>query len=433
MSVTRREFLTAAAAAGVSLAVPAIHAAEKSPKKYTTALIGCGWWGKNVLRTAIASGQSQVVAICDVDRRTIDPLSREVEKLTGDAPKEYKDYRELLSEVKPDIAIVATPDHWHALVTIAAVKAGSHVYVETPLSHTVHEGLAMVQAARAANRVVQVGLHRRMSPHNISAMKFLRDGKLGTVGMVRAFVYYAQDAGARTPVEEPPEGLDWDFWCGPGPRREYSSAIHPQGFRRFLEYANGQLGDAGVHWLDQILWWSGEKWPKRVFSSGGRRVVTDGTDAPDTQVVSYEFDSFNAVWEHRLYGGNEAEKHDAGCYFYGTEGTLHLGSLDGWTFYPRKKSDKVLHEEAKLHEPDQQNIPELWADFLQAIESGKRPACDIELGHYSANMALLGMLSLKLGRSVVWDGKNESVVSDSEANGMLHRRYRVPWQYPEIA
>lgn len=430
MSVSRRRFLASATATGLALAVPAVRGADQG-KKYRTALIGTGWWGMNIARAAIESKQVTLAAMCDVDRKQLEPAVAEVEKLTGAAPKKYEDFRELLDREKPDVVIVATPDHWHPLITIAAVQAGAHVYVEKPISHTVLEGLAMVKAARACDRVVQVGMHRRVSPHNMSAMKFLKEGKAGKIGMVRAFVHYPGGAGTPTSDEPAPEGLNWDLWCGPAPLRPFNSRMHPKGFRAFLDYANGQLGDWGVHWMDQILWWTEEKYPKTVYSTGGRHIKRDNTDAPDTQVVGFQFESFTAEWEHRQYAGNGAEKHSIGCYFYGTEGTLHLGWLDGWTFYPAGKDREPLHQEPQLHLPDQQNIPELWADFLDAIATGRRPVCDIEIGHRSTNMSLLAMLSLKLGRSVRWDGEKERILGDEEANKLLRREYRAPWKYPE--
>ena len=430
MGMTRRDFLAAAGAAGVVMAGPIVRGAEKPAKKYRTALVGSGWWGMNILHVAVASGRCQVVAMCDVDRNQLDPAAKDIEKLTGDVPHRYRDYRELLDREKPEIVIVATPDHWHPLVMIAAVKAGAHVYVEKPISHTIYEGRAMVQAARQAGRVVHVGTHRRVSPHNLSAMKFLRDGRAGKIGMVRAFVHYGGGPGRRDPDSDPPAGLDWDFWCGPAPLRPFNRRMHPRGFRAFLDYANGQLGDWGIHWMDQILWWTEEKHPRTVFSTGGRHIKQDNTDAPDTQVVQFKFDAFTVEWEHRLYAANNAEKHNVGCYFYGTEGTLHLGWQDGWTFYPADEGE-VIHVGPQLNKPDDQNINGLWDDFLKCIETGARPVCDIELGHRSTTMSLLGMLSLKLGRSVQWDGEKQIVVGDPEASRLLRREYRAPWKYPE--
>jgi predicted dehydrogenase len=449
MRVTRRDFLAATAATGVALATPAVLGAEKD-KKYRTALVGSGWWGMNIFRTAIQSGKVRPVAMCDVDQNQLDPAAAEVEKLTGTVPKKYKDYRELLKSERPEIVIVATPDHWHPLVTIAACKAGAHVYVEKPISHTIREGRAMVNAARRAGTVVQVGTHRRVSPHNVSGREFIRSGKVGKIGMVRAFVHYGGGPERPRRNVEPPKELDWNMWCGPAPLRPYNGdpsnpwggGIHPRGFRQYLDYANGTLGDWGVHWMDQIVWILDEKWPQKVYSSGGHPIkgppiLTEEeqtSDAPDHQVAVYEFEGFTACWEHRQFAGNNAEKGEpVGCYFYGTEGTFHMGWQEGWVFYPVDRDKQPIRQPAKLHKPDDQNIPELWADFLGAIETGKRPACDIEEIHYSTSLSLLGMLSYKLGRSIQWDGEKEIIVGDPEANKLLRRDYRTPWKYPEVS
>ena len=447
--MNRREFLkTSAAAAALASyagAAPATHAADKAGKPYTVALVGSGWWGTNILREAMASGRSRVVALCDVDKNQLKTCAEEVAKLSGEKPKHYTDYREVLEKEKPQIVINATPDHWHPLVTIDAVKSGAHVYVEKPIGHTIMEGRAMVNAARAAERVVQVGTHRRVSPHNVSGREFIRSGKAGKIGTIRAFVFYGGGPEQPQPNEDPPQGLDWDMWCGPGPLRPYNRLMHPKGFRMFLDYGNGMLGDWGVHWMDQILWVMGAKYPKKVFTVGGRPIKgpvvntreAQTTDAPDHQVTSFEFDGFTAVWEHRQFAANNAEKthpqQPVGCYFYGTEGTFHMGWLDGWTFYPADPNKPVIHEDAKLNEPDQQNIKELWTDFLACIESGgkRRPVSDIEEIHYSTNMSLLGMMSLKAGTMLEWDGEKERIVNDGQANDLLRREYRAPWTYPQ--
>ncbi len=371
-----------------------------------------------------------MVALCDVDTRQIKSAQEELRKLTSDQPKVYRDYREMLAKEKPEIVIVATPDHWHPLCCIAAIESGAHVYVEKPISHTILEGRAMVNAARKHNRTVQVGTHRRVSPHNISGMDFLKSGKAGKIGMIRAFVHYGGGPGEKTSAQEPPKELDWNAWCGPAPLADYHPGMHPKGFRLFLDYANGQLGDWGIHWLDQILWWSEDPHPKQIYSTGGRAIRKDDTDAPDHQIAAWKFDDFTVEWEHRLFAGNEAEKANVGCYFYGTEGTFHMGWTDGWTFYPTNKNKSIIHQDPKLDLPDQQNIAGLWRNFLDCIESGKKPVCDIEIGQRSTNMALLGMLSYKLGRSINWDGTKEQILNDDEATKLLKRNYRGEWQYP---
>ncbi|WP_207632594.1 Gfo/Idh/MocA family protein [Foetidibacter luteolus] len=426
----RRSFLKNTIQAGLVTGAMPLFSSFARTEKYRTALIGSGWWGTNILQAALQAGESKLVALCDVDERQLAACTNTAKQWTSDQPKLYRDYRELLQKEKPEIVIVATPDHWHPLIAIAAVEAGAHVYVEKPVGHTIMEGRAMVNAARRTGKVMQVGLHRRVSPHNMSGMEFLKSGKAGKIGMVRAFVHYGGGPGKKTPDAEPPKELDWNFWCGPAPLKNYNPGIHPKGFRQYLDFANGQLGDWGVHWMDQILWCTEEKYPRKIFSHADRYIRQDNTDAPDTQVVTYQFESFTAVWEHRLYAANEAEKHNVGCYFYGTEGTFHMGWTDGWHFYPSDKNKPVQSALPQLHKPDEQNIPELWTDFLRAIKNNQLPVNDIESGHRSTNVSLLGMLSYKLGRSIEWDGEKELVINDAEANKLLKRDYRGDWKYP---
>src|SRR3954466_1807687 len=247
--MNRRRFLTTTSAAAAFAALPfSVRGADKAgTRKFRTALIGCGWWGNNILREAMASGSCEIVALCDVDARQLELTEKNVGAGTGESPKRFKDFRELLAQMKPDIAIVATPDHWHALPMIAAVKGGAHVYVEKPISHTVLEGRAMVNAARASGRVVQVGTHRRISPHNVSGRDFIRSGKVGEIGMVRCFVHYGGGPEKPIATQPVPKELDWDMLCGPAPLRPYNGidprdpasarrgAIHNRGFRNYLD------------------------------------------------------------------------------------------------------------------------------------------------------------------------------------------------------
>ena len=439
MSLKRRSFIAGTAAAATLASAPNIHGASKD-KKYRTALIGSGWWGMNILREAMAGGQINVVALCDVDRDRLEIAAEEVTDLSGDLPRTYSDYRELFEKEDVEVAIIATPDHWHALNSLAAIEAGAHIFIEKPTGHTIGESQAIVAASHASDRIVQVGLHRRIGPHHVSGMKFLKDGGAGDIGLVRMFVHSKGGAEKPTKNSAPPENLDWEMYCGPAPLRHYCRRIHPGGFRHYLDYANGTLGDWGVHWLDQMLWWSDQQSPSTVYSTGGRPISGEAilndeeqtSDAPDHQVATYQFDSFTATWEHRKFAGQGPEQTSIGCYFFGTQGTFHIGWRDGWTFYPADSKKPVIHEDPQLQEPDGHNLTLLWADFLHAIETGSRPVADITVGHQATTLSLLGMLSMKLGRSVRWDGDAEKIIGDEEANGLLRRKYREPWTYPEI-
>lgn len=440
MSIKRRTFIAGTAATATLVSAPNVHAASKD-KKYRTALIGSGWWGMNILREAMTGGQTNVVALCDVDQDRLEIAAEEVTDLSGNNPKTYSDYRELFEKEQIDVAIIATPDHWHALNALAAIEADAHIFIEKPTGHTIGESQVILAASRASDRIVQVGLHRRIGPHHASGMKFLKDGGAGDVGMVRMFVHSKGGVEKPTRNSEPPGNLDWEMYCGPAPLRPYCRRIHPGGFRNYLDFANGTLGDWGVHWLDQMLWWSDQQSPRTVYSTGGRPVRGEAvlndkeqtSDAPDHQIATYEFDSFTATWEHRKFAGQGPEQTSVGCYFFGTKGTFHIGWRDGWTFYPADSKKSVIHQDSKLQEPDGHNLQLLWADFLHSIETGNRPVADIEVGHQATTLSLLGMLSLKLGRSVRWDSDTEKIIGDDEANQMLRRKYRAPWTYPEIS
>lgn len=257
--------------------------------------------------------------------------------------------------------------------------------------------------------------------------------------MVRLFAHNAGTGPEKpTPNEPAPDSMDWNMWCGPAPLRSFSKKLHPGGWRNTLDFANGTLGDWGVHWLDQVLWWSGEAGPKRVFCTGDRPVFGPAilnekeqtSDAPDHQVATYEFEKFTCVWEHRKFGGNDSEKHKIGAYFYGTKGVLHIGWRDGWTFYPTAKGGKIEHEDSQLQEPDGHNLTLLWADFMAAIDKRQTPTAGIELAHRASIMPLLGMISWRAGRSLNWDAAKELIIGDPEASKLLSRDYRAPWVYP---
>lgn len=428
--MNRRTFLKTTALASAAFSAYPLLAIRPQPRKYRTLLIGSGWWGKNILRTALSSGTIQSISLCDVDATMLENAAAEFEKLTGSRPALYEDYREAIAKARPEIVIVATPDHWHALTAIAAMESGAHLFLEKPIGHTIGEGKAMVEAARATGVKVQVDLHRRANPALQNAHAFLRSGQVGEIGMVRNFVHYPLYGNDPVPDSEPPQGLNWDFWCGPAPLRPYNRKIHPGGFRQFMDYANGQCGDWGVHWLDQMLVWSEEKAPAKVSATGSRWIKKDNSDAPDTMVITYEFEKFTAFWEHRQYGGNDAEKHNIGTYFYGSKGILHMGWEDGWTFYPTSQNAQVIHESAVYKNRDRENILEMWNNLIDSIRDNTQLICDIEAGHRSTNMSLLGVAAMKAGRSLVWDSGKERFVNDNDANKLLSRSYRSPWKYP---
>ena len=260
----------------------------------------------------------------------------------------------------------------------------------------------------------------------------LRSGEVGEVKVIKACVYSPTANEIVHPLPEPPQNLHWDLYLGPASYQPYEPTVHPRGFRKYLNFTNGTIGDWGVHWMDQILWWAEEKFPKKIYSTGGMVNPDCGFDAPDFQTATIEFDNFIVEWEHRRLGGDKSERSPVGTYFYGTKGVLFMGFFDGTIFYPNDKDQSPIHIEHGMHAPDGQNIRELWANFIEAIEGKKTPVAGIESSYRATTTSLLAMIAYKTGRQIYWDGEKEMILDDTEAQSLMQREYRAPWVYPEI-
>ena len=416
--------------------------------KKRVGLIGCGWYGKSALLRLLQVAPAEVVALCDVDRRMLEEAADIVasRQLSKKRPKLYHDFREMLRNESFDIVQVSTPDHWHALAMIEAVKAGTDVYVEKPISRDVIEGQAMLAAARKYGRVVQVGLQRRSTPHLIEAKeRFIDTGKLGKIAYAEICCYYHMRTRRRPHPTEPPPTLDWNFWVGPAPWRPYDPAIHPRGWRSFIEYCNGIVGDMAVHMLDMVRWMLGLRWPKRISSSGGILVDPESVATiPDTQTITFDFENLPIVWTHRTWGTAPDPDYPWAAFIYGEKGTLKL-SVYRYDFVPTNRREKPIHGEV-VYELDQYPedrtekdlekhvAPALrrhWVNFLHAIETRGRPVSDIEEGYISSSCCILGNVALQIGRTLLWDPVQGRIVGDEEANQLLARPYRAPWIHPD--
>lgn len=443
----RRTFLQATAA-GAAVSVAASDAAEvASQQKKRVGLIGTGWYGKADLLRLIQVAPVEVVSLCDVDSKMLDHAAELVasRQLSQRKPRMYGDYREMLAEKDLDIVLVATPDHWHALAMIEAVKSGADVYVQKPISVDVMEGQAMVAAARKYGRVVQVGTQRRSTPHLIEARdKFIKTGKLGTIGMAEVYCYYHMRSTRNPPDTQPPDYLNYDLWTGPAPLRPYNELVHPRSWRLFMEYCNGIMGDMCIHMFDMVRWMCDLGWPRQVSSSGGILVQKQAkANTADTQAATFDFEEFPVVWQHRTYGRAADPDYPWGATLYGDKGTLKL-SVHSYDFIPQGRGQPVHKDvtyeleqypedktEDRLEKHVAPAIRGHMRDFLAAIASRGKPVAEIEQGYISTTSCILANLSMKLGRSLAWDPHSHRVVGDDEANALLRRPYRAPWIHPE--
>lgn len=446
MMLNRRHFLQAGAAGGLALSAAGSALARSGEKPPRVGLIGCGWYGKIDLLRLIQVAPVEVVALCDVDRKMLAEAAEltATRQKSGKTPRTYSDYREMLREQDLDIVLVATPDHWHALAMIAAVEAGADVYVQKPISVDIAEGQAMLAAARKHGRVVQVGTQRRSTPHLIEARdRILREGKLGKIAHVEIYCYYHMRAKGNPPDIAPPDNLDWEMWTGPAPLRPYNAIVHPRGWRAFMEYGNGIVGDMCIHMLDMVRWMLDLGWPKRVDSTGGILVdKASKANITDTQTATFTFDELPVVWQHRTWGTPVDPKYPWGATIYGDKGTLKL-SVYSYDFEPVGDGEPIHGDVVyELDEyPEDRTEKDLekhvapavrghMRDFLAAIASRGKPVADIEQGYISTASCILANLALKVGRSLEWDAEQGRIVGDDEANALLVRPYREPWEHP---
>lgn len=446
-NINRRHFLKGASA---SLVLSSFGAygfdLMYRDKPFRVGLIGTGWYGKSDLFRLIQVANVEVVSLCDVDSRLLSEAAVLVSQRqkSGKKPRTYTDYRKMLAEKDLDIVLIGSPDHWHALQAIEALKAGAHVYVQKPISVDVIEGEAMVAAARKYNRVVQVGTQRKSTPHLIDAKKNIVDaGLLGKVSHVEMCCYFHMRANGNPPVEPVPDYLDYQMWTGPAPFREYDGLPHKRWWRTFNEYGNGIMGDMCVHMLDTVRWMLQLGWPTRISSTGGILVQKEGkSNIADTQTALFEFNDLTCVWQHRSWGTPADPEYPWSFKLYGEKGTLS-GSTMQYDFVPHGEGEKihkdVVYEKEKYPEDLTEKDIELNAapatrlhmlDFLAAIDKGTRPVADIEEGHISTASCILANVSMNTKRPLIYDPKTRLILNDPEATLLLQRPYRDPWVHP---
>ena len=454
---TRREFIatTALAATGLSLGAAAF-AQTAAPKargpndKVRVGFIGIGNRGSQLLAMFMAQPDVEVAALCDVyepylqrDKSKVHPryldgmlgADKRIPAMGepfGGGVKRFKDYRALLDQKDIDAVCIATPDHWHALQTIDAIKAGKDIYVEKPLTATIREGRLMVNAQAASKQVVAVGLNRRGNPVYQKLARDIPAGKIGKVTVARAARInnmFPLGIGKLKP-EAPPRDLDWDMWLGPRAHRPYQYNIAPYMFRWWSDYST-QMGNWGVHYLDVIRWMMGEQAPIAISAQGGKYAIDDDRDIPDTMEVTYEFASRSMA----VFGIYEAT--GGGLLPYGelelrgTKGNA-LCSQSGYRIVPAgpgqfQKKEKLM--EAEEFEPEMKPGDfNLVRNFVDCVKSRQTPLCPLEEGHRSTCFAHLANIAFKIGHRLEWDPKAERFTNSTEANRLLHYEYRKPWK-----
>ena len=462
-NTSRREFITktGVVAVGVVLGAPTMTAASYkritgANEKIRTGFIGIGNRGSQLLGLFMKEPDCEVAALCDIykpyllrDRSQVDP--RYLQDRPGQVPKMgekfsnkpvyYDDYRKLLEDKSIDAVCIATPDHWHAIITIDAIKAGKDVYVEKPLTNRLLEGRKMVNAWEASDRVVAVGLNRR---GNIVFQKLAKEipaGKIGQVSVARAAYNgnMAPNGIGKLKPEQPPKDFNWDMWLGPRAFRPYQYNIAPYMFRWWSDYSS-QMGNWGVHYMDACRWLMGETAPVAISALGGKYIIDDDRTIPDTMQVTFEFASkkiisfsiYEACSDSKFFPYGELE-------LCGTKGNLYADEK-GYRIMPSRPGQfqswaKQVAEEEFLN-PSQalddgssaDSTSGLIHNFLDCIKTRQKPLCTLEDGHRSTSFAHLANIALAVKQRLEWDAVNERFTNSEKANQLLSYEYRKPWK-----
>ncbi len=447
--VSRREFLNRSARVATGAAVGTAMLSSRAPalangKKFVAGMMGCGGRCEFLLADCLTRRKDLDIAyVCDIDAKKLARVAGVVEKLTGKKPKAVSDYRRILDDKDVNAFFSITPDHWHALSTITACQAGKDVYVEKPCSHNVWEGYKMVEAARKYNRVVQVGAQTRSGEYTHEAAAYIREGKLGKVHLVRVVNMKQWDSIGRKPDGPVPEGVDYDAWLGPAPKRPFNPNRFHYTWHWHWDYSGGDIINDGVHQIDAARYLLGQDYPTAVTSSGGKFTTKDDdADVPDTQVAVWDFQDARMVFELSVrapYMEKLAwELRDRLDYWpnwpfdgmrvevYGTKGLMYFERHGGgWQVF---EDSKKIVAQGNGHHPHHRHID----NFLECIESRKRPYGDVEELHRSTVLCQIANISYRLGgRKLVFDGRAGQFVDDAEANNLLKRKGREPYIIPD--
>ncbi len=442
----RREFIKKAGLGSVGL-VAGSSVFGMSAKSYNriiganelirVATIGVNSRGKGMSGVFAGQKNAEVGTVCDVDERAIPKAIDTVLKTKQTLkPKSEKDFRKVLADKDIDAIYIATPDHWHAPLTILGCQAGKHVYVEKPVSHNPHEGEMAIEAARKYKRVVQMGAQRRSAPVLTEGIEQLHKGIIGRVYLAKTWYTNNRKATFLKPGTVP-SWLDYDLWQGPAPRMPYQDGLIHYNWHWFWNWGTGEALNNGTHEVDVARWGLGVDYPIRVSSAGGRYEFKDDWQTPDTQVVIMDYPGrVSLMWESRSSNGRKIEGQDRGIIFYGENGSLDTGN-DAYTVYDLdgkliKEVKSVLGDDSlqgrNTASPSvgMDNLHVM--DFLDAIKANRRPNCDVEQGYKSVMAMQLGNIAWRVGRSLEIDPKDGHIVGDKEAAKLWSRDYEKGWE-----
>jgi len=447
MAQSRREFLNAglslAAGAGlagilpVGLGIQSCSTGKGPGDRIRVALIGARNMGFSDACVFLEQPDVDLVAVCDIDKNIRTTRIADIQKYAYDkkitVPKldSYEDFRKVLERKDIDAVIIATPDHWHALIAIMACQAGKDVYVEKPVANSIFEANQMVNAARRYKRVVQVGQWQRSGLHWKEMVDFIQSDKLGKISHVDVW-RFGGNSVPKVPDAPVPEGVNYDMWLGPAPQRPFNPNRFHYNFRWFWDYAGGKMTDWGVHLLDMAMWALKLEQPNTISAVGGNIAFPDDAmETPDTLTVEYQFDQTLVVWQNNFALQTNEFGFDHGLAFHGENGVLRA-NRSFWEVVPAEMNGVPVTEPVPRNVNAGNDLALHVRNFLDAIKTRNfETAASIAIGRDVARVAHLGNISYRSGLTLNWNTETGSF-NENEANKYLEPVFRKPWEINNI-
>jgi predicted dehydrogenase len=398
--VSRRQFLgrSAQQAAGVAVGVVGLagvatasgRAVDSPNERFGIGVIGVRNQGRLLANEFARVSGVEVRTLCDVDESQFAPAIREVVDAGQKAPATVRDFRHILDDPAIHAVVIATPDHWHSTMATLACQAGKDVYLESPPTHTMEEGTALIEALQSSRQIVQVGLQQRSGPHFQSAVQFVQSGKLGIVRMAKAWIVHRRKSIGRRAVVEVPPNVDFTAWLGPAPARGFQPNRFHFNWRWFWDYGGGELAHWGVHMLDVARWGLQVTVPNRVSAVGGKYSFDDDQETPDALSVQYDFGAKSILWEQRLWSSHGVEGRSSGVAFHGDNGTLVV-DRGGWKVYDH--GEVVTADASDL-------LSAHVTNFVDCVRGRQAPAADLSIGLASGALCHWGNSAYRAGQEL---------------------------------
>jgi predicted dehydrogenase len=410
----RRYFFQSALAAALTT-----RRAVGAGDKVRVAMMGVRGRGRALTSEFAQLADVEITHICDIDAGVVGRAQQVVQDHKRPRPPVISDIRRALEDKNVDAIVIATPDHWHAPATILACDAGKDVYVEKPAAHNAREGRLMVEAARRNKRIVQHGTQARSRRSTIEAIEYARSGKIGRVLMAKAWNVQLRENIGRRSDSAPPAGVDYDTWTGPAPMLPFNENRFHYKWHWNWNYGTGDMGNDGVHQLDQARWALGVGLPTHVSGMGRKLFFDDDQQTPDTMNITFNYPDKVLMFEMRIWSPYLMEDADNAVNIYGTEGMVHTG-----------RNNRVYDAKGKLVKQWDASPDTHARNFVDCVKSRKAPNAEIEIGHESTMLCHLGNIVARTGRALRFDPKTEKIVNDPEATKLLSREYRKHWSTP---